>query len=267
MTAVQGREEDSVPAARRSEGVNGSDRVARLFDVLELLVTHQAGMSVTEISRRLHLPISSAHNLLQRLVAADVVVVSDDLRYSVGTRLVRLAIRTVDGLEVGAVARKHLRELARIVNADVYLAVRLGLRVVYVERFASSRPVAVDIKLGQELFLHATAVGKLFSAYYPQLERKMLSSARPALTEYTKTTAEELTVELERIRDDRWSLSSEESIVGVVGFAVPVMSSKDELAAAIHVSALGSQLDDEQLRSAVESAKITARAVERELGR
>lgn len=243
------------------------DRVARLFDVLELLVTHQAGMTVTEVSKRLDLPLSSAHNLLQRLVAADVVVASEGPRYSVGTRLVRLGIRTVDGLEVGTVARKHLRELARTVNADVYLAVRLGTRVVYVERFLSGRPVAVEIRLGQELFLHATAVGKLFSAFHAPLEKKMLSSPRPELTPNTLTTPEALRAELEQIRTNGCAVSREEAILGIVGLAVPIFDSNDEITAAVHVSALRAQMDDDQLAAAVDAARMAARAVERELGR
>lgn len=249
-----------------SEGMSG-DRVARLFDVLELLVTHQSGMSVTEVSKRLKLPLSSAHNLLQRLVAADVVVASEGPRYSVGTRLVRLAIRTVDGLEVGAVARKHLRELARTLNSDVYLAVRLGTRVVYVERFPSGRPVTVEIRLGQELFLHATAVGKLFSAFHPPLEKKMLASSRPELTAHTLTTSDALRTELESIRERGWAASREEAILGIVGLAVPILDSNDELVAAVHVSALRAQMDDDQLESGVKAARAAADAVEGELGR
>ncbi len=249
-----------------SEGMSG-DRVARLFDVLELLVTHQAGMSVTEVSKRLNLPLSSAHNLLQRLVAADVVVAGEGPRYSVGTRLVRLGIRTVDGLEVGAVARKHLRDLARTVNSDVYLAVRLGTRVVYVERFPSGRSVAVEIRLGQELFLHATAVGKLFSALHPPLEKKMLATPRPKLTAHTLTTRDALLAELVTIRESGWAASREEAILGVVGLAVPILDSNDELTAAVHVSALRAQMDDDQLESAVKSARSAADAIERDLGR
>src|SRR4051812_28486144 len=73
-------------AGSNGEGPGGKDRYARTFDVLELLVGHPAGMTVTEISKRLDLPISSSHNLLQRMVAADVVNVTDDLRYSLGPR-------------------------------------------------------------------------------------------------------------------------------------------------------------------------------------
>ena len=162
-----------------------ADRFSRVFDVLELLVGHPEGMTVTEVSKRLDLPTSSTHNLLQRMVGVDVVVVSEDLRYSIGPRAVRLAIRTVDGLEVRSVALRYLEELARETGEDVYLAVRIGRRVVYVERLPGTRTVTVHIRLGQPLYLHATAAGKLFAAHHPQLHQQLLSSPRPRLTERT----------------------------------------------------------------------------------
>ena len=45
-----------------------ADQFSRVFDVLELLVGHPDGMTVTEVSKRLDLPTSSTHNLLQRMV-------------------------------------------------------------------------------------------------------------------------------------------------------------------------------------------------------
>ena len=266
MSPPRTRKAPAVADATEARTANG-DRLSRLFDVLELLVTHQQGMSVTEISKRLGLPISSAHNLLQRLVAADVVVMSDGPRYSVGTRLVRLGIRTVDGLEIGTVARRHLQDLARSVGDDVYLAVRLGNRVVYVERIPGTRSVTVDIRLGQALFLHATAVGKLFAAHYPQLEKRMLTGALPQLTPATITGPDALRAELASIRHHGYALSLEESIVGVVGLATPVMNAKHELTAALHISALRAHMDDARMESAIEAAQTTTRAIERDLGR
>ena len=247
-------------------GVN-AERLSRLFDVLELLVGHPAGMSVTEISKRLELPISSAHNLLQRLVAAEVIVASEGPRYSVGTRLVRLAIRTVDGLEISVIARKYLHDLARDIGDDVYLAVRLGKRVVYVVRVPGTRPVTVDIRLGQSLFLHATSVGKLFAAYNEQLCRSMLAGPLPKLTEHTLTEIGELQGELERVRQEGFAVSREEAIVGIVGVALPVLDAKGELAAAVHVSALRAQMDDERLVGVIDATRASARAIEKELGR
>jgi DNA-binding IclR family transcriptional regulator len=122
--------------------MSGNDRYSRTFDVLELLVSRPDGMTVTEISKRLELPISSSHNLLQRMVTAEVATVTEGLRYSVGPRAVRLGIRIVDGVEVRALSRRHLQELARQTGEDIYLAVPLGRRVAYVDRFMGSRPVS-----------------------------------------------------------------------------------------------------------------------------
>ena len=243
------------------------DRYARTFDVLELLVGHAGGMTVTEISKRLELPVSSSHNLLQRMVASDVVSVTDDLRYSLGPRAVRLGLRIADGLEVRSIARRHLQELARTTGEDVYLAVRLGRRVTYVDRVPGSRPVTVEIRLGQELFLHATAVGKLFAAHEETLRRVLVSAEHPALTEHTLTGAAELDAELDRIRREGVAVSREEAVVGVVGLAVPVRDANGRLVAAVHISALRAQFTDDVERTLTAAARATAVAMERELGR
>jgi DNA-binding IclR family transcriptional regulator len=249
------------------ERPGGKDRYSRTFDVLELLVGYADGMTVTEISKRLGLPVSSSHNLLQRMVAAEVVNVTDDLRYSLGSRAVRLGIRIVDGLEVRSIARRHLLDLARSTGEDVYLAVRLGRRVSYVDRVPGSRPVTVDIRLGQSLYLHATSVGKLFAAYEDQLRRRALAGPGPALTQHTLTEAAVLEQELDRIREQGYAVSREEAVTGVVGLAVPICNADGNLVAAIHISALLPGVTREQEHELVAAAASTAAAVERELGR
>lgn len=253
--------------AEQRVGVGGTDRYARTFDVLELLVGRADGMTVTEISKGLGLPISSSHNLLQRMVSSEVVNVTADLRYSLGPRAVRLGIRIVDGLEVRAVARRHLQDLTRATGEDVYLAVRLGQRVSYIDRVAGTRPVTVDIRLGQSLFLHATSVGKLFAANESGLRKRLFSESRPVLTEHTLVEPAELERELERIRTQDHAVSREEAIIGVVGLAVPVRDAYGAMVAAIHISALRAQLTAELEESLLAAARRAAAAMERELGR
>ncbi len=245
----------------------GVDRFSRIFDVLELLVGHPQGMTLTEIVKRLDLPTSSAHNLLRRMVAADVVAMTEDLRYSIGSRAVRLGIQVVDRLEVRSVARRVLQDLARETGEDVYLAVRLGNRVSYVDRFPGTRPVSVNIRLGQSLYLHATSVGKLYAAHVPQLRKRLIAEPRPRLTANTLTSVKELEAELDSILDNGISFSREEAIPGIAGLAVPVRDVTGAIAAAIHISVMAAQMDVRHERFLVQAALAAATSIESELGR
>ncbi len=246
---------------------SSGDRFSRIFDVLELLVGHSRGLTLTEIVNHLGLPTSSAHNLLQRMVAAEVVTMTEDLRYGIGARAVRLGIRIVGELDVKSAARRALQDLARETGEDVYLAMRIGSRVSYVDRVEGNRMVSVDIRLGQTLFLHATSVGKLFAAHTPQLQKQLFAGDRPRLTAQTLVGEDELEREFDRVRKSGYAVSREEAIPGIVGLAVPVYDAESELVAALHVSALSAQLTKARERQLVASATAAAASIERELGR
>lgn len=246
---------------------SSGERFSRIFDVLELLVGHTEGMTLTEIVSHLGMPTSSAHNLLQRMVSADVVSLNGDLRYGLGARAVRLGIRIVGELDVKAAARRPLQELARVTGDDVYLAMRIGNRVSYVERVEGTRVVSVDIRLGQSLFLHATSVGKLFAAHNAQLQKQLFSTDRPRLTPHTLVHEAELEQEFDRIRKSGYALSREEALPGIVGLAVPVYDADSEIVAAVHISTLSAELTKTRERQLVTEATTAAAAIERELGR
>ncbi|MDX6287034.1 MAG: hypothetical protein QOG53_2519 [Frankiales bacterium] len=243
------------------------DRFSRIFDVLDLLVGHADGMRLTEIREALGAPLSSTHNLLQTMVAAEVLLVDDDLHYVVGPRAMRLGIRISNSLEIRSAARRHLEKLARVIGNDVYLAVKVGERVVYVDRFVGTHPVSVNVRLGESRALHATAVGKLFSAHEPDLGKRVFSGALPKLTSSTVTDADALSREFMRIRADGFSVSNEEAYEGVVGFAVPVHDAAGSLVAAVHVSAFRATLAREKEQRVIHQATAVARVIEMDLGR
>lgn len=243
------------------------DRFSRIFGVLELLAPHPAGLTVTEVSQQLGLPLSSTHNLLQRLVKAEAVIVTGDLRYSIGGRAVRYGIRIMEGLNLRGVARRHLQDLAALLGEDVYLAERFGDKIVYTDRVAGHRPVKLDIRLGQSLLLHATSVGKLFTAHHPELRTLMLDRERPELTPKTVVHEDDLQRELKVIRERGYSVSREEAVIGIVGLAVPVRDASSRVVAALHLSALAAHWDPTVEKEWLRRTLDAAQAVERNLGR
>lgn len=241
-------------------------RFARIFDVLDILATSPEGLRLTEISQALGAPVSSTHNLLQTMLAAEVVEVRKDLHYSVGPRAIRVGVRIVDSLDVRTAGRRHLESLARRLGNDVYLAMRVGGRVVYVDRFRVAEAVSVNIRLGDSLALHATAVGKLFAAYQPDLRALVLRRSRRALTPATLTGADELQAAFEQIRRSGVSVSREEAYEGIVGIAGPIRDASGGLVAAVHVSALRAGLSEEREKEFIDQTMAATAAIEADLG-
>ena len=242
------------------------DRYLRTFDVLNLLVQHKGGLRLTEIKEALNLPVSSVHNMLQTMVGAEVATVTGDLRYSVGPRAVALALRTLQSLDIRTVARCHLQDLVKAIGDDVYLALHVGKRVIYADRCLGTQRISLDIRLGEPLFLHSTATGKLFAAFDATLGAHALSGKLPKVTPATIVDPQDLEREFKRIRTAGYAKSAEESVEGIVGYAIPILDTTGNLAAAIHVSVLSKRATKVHERKLLGAARGCAALVEKQLG-
>lgn len=225
-----------------------SDKVGRLVDVLDHLLQapgHSATLS--EIVTAVGQPLSSTHDLLRSMVASGLLDVDAAKRYRSGPVLMRLAVAAIDQVDVVGTARPHLDELVRTVGHDTYLAVRAGDSVSYVARCAGTYRAGLDIKLGEPVPLHSSAVGKLFAAFHPDLERLALSQPLRQLTPHTIVDHAELAEEFRAIRERGTALSLESTISGIIGFAAPVHDATGRLVAAVHVSAFKDNLLDNDI--------------------
>lgn len=242
------------------------DRYLRTFDILKLLAERSSPLRLTEIRQALDLPVSSLHNILQTMVTAEVVIVDDELRYSIGPRTVALAFRTVQSLDVRTLSRRPLQELAREIGDDVYLGLRVGHRVIYADRVLGTQRVSLDIRLGEPLMLHSTATGKLFAACDQLLGAQVLGGKLPRTTPHTITDPLQLQREYARILVAGYSKSNQESYEGVVGYAVPIRSSANEVVAAVHVSVLVTRATKAHERALLEAARTCAEQIQKLLG-
>ena len=243
-----------------------ADRYLRSFHVLGLLVGKGAGLRLTEIKEALRLPVSSVHNMLQTMVAAEVLNVTPDLHYTIGPRMVGISLNTVQSLDIRSVARRPLQALAMAIGDDAYLAIRRGQRVFYADRATGTHRVSLDIRLGETLHLHSTATGKLFAASDPQLASRVLAGPLPRQTANTITDPDLLRAQYQAIRERGYATSQEEAMVGIVGYAVPVRQADGSLAAAVHVSVIAGRAVKSHEKKLIKTALECAAQIERALG-
>jgi IclR family acetate operon transcriptional repressor len=243
-----------------------SDKVDRLVGVLDfLLQTPGQTATLSEIVNAVRRPLSSTHDLLQAMVASGLLQVEAGKRYHPGPVLRRLAVQALDQVDVVATARPHLDRLVREVGHDAYLAIRAGDTVSYVARCAGTYRAGLDIKLGEPVPLHSSAVGKLFSAMHPDLGERVLSRPLRRLTPRTIVDAAQLQSEFREIRERGTSLSAEETITGIVGFSAPVQDAAGRLIAAVHISAFKDNLADDDVPRIEEATRRCAADIQRAL--
>jgi DNA-binding IclR family transcriptional regulator len=242
-------------------------RILRIFKLMDYLADWREGRSLSEISRELDLPLSSTHDLLHTMVSARILT-NQDKRYRLGPVALSLGMRLTEALDIRRLSRPHLIDLVERIDDDVYLAVRIDGSVMYVDRYPGKRQIRVTIRLGQPLYLHSTAVGKLYAALNPELEALTLRRRKlPELTEYTITDPAKLAREYAKIRTQEVSISNQESFEGIVGIAVPVKDALEQMQAALHVSLLLSRTLDDRLDLVVSELKRAAVEIGAELAR
>lgn len=252
-----------------------AQRYERVFLILEKLAAAPNGMSLSAIAKAVGMPLSTCHDVLKGLTNVGAVrVAHDSKQYRLGRRSRELARHIGEALPGGRskldqlppAASFHLFSLARTLGFDVYFAVLEYGVVSYTERFRGTRPVNINVPLGQSLSLYGTAAGKLFASYETWLAASVLDAEHPLrqLTPWTIVDRDELRAEYERTAARGWSQTRGEAIRGVSGLAVPVMID-GALRGAVHVSALSTDLPDPEIPRVIGQMRATADAVAAEL--
>ena len=145
----------------------GRSVTSRALGVLDAFDAQHPRLTLSEVAGRSGTPLTTAHRLLAELAAWGALVRRPDGRYEIGRKLWDLGLLAPVQLELRQVASAFLLDVHTATRDTVHLAVREGLRALYVERISGRESVAVVSQVGSRLPLHATGVGKVLLAAAP----------------------------------------------------------------------------------------------------
>jgi DNA-binding IclR family transcriptional regulator len=208
--------------------------------LLEALGAHPEGAGVSQLAREVGFPVSTVHRLLGTLVeCAFVSFDPGDRRYYLGLKIFELSNQVSLAKGLSEVALPAMRRLAEVTHESVFLAVRDGTELVYIERVEGTSSIQIRGAIGSRGPLYSTAQGKALLAFLPQPDRDEVLSrihlerrARNTITDLAR-----LREDLERTRARGHSLSDEENQEGVSAVGVPLMSNGGRPVAAMSVAA------------------------------
>lgn len=219
--------------AAQSDVVPGPSVTSRVLAVLSSFDEAHTALTLSDISRRSQLPLSTTHRILAELEKWQAVDRDDQGVYRVGRRLWQLGTLAPVQRELREVALPAMQDLYGATHENVTLAVLSGSSALYVERIHGKGSVPVESRPGRPLPLHATGVGKVLLAYAePQLVESCLATLT-AVTSHTIVDRERMRRELAAVRRNGYARSLEEMTPGTWAIAVPILDMEDQTVAAL----------------------------------
>jgi DNA-binding IclR family transcriptional regulator len=204
------------------------------LDVLELLASSPAGLTLTTISEELSRSTGEIYRILQYLEARDYIVrARESDTYSLSMRLFHLSHEHPPLRSLIATAVPVLEELASSAGQSCHLAVLSRTNITIVAQIDSPLPIRYSVRLGAQFPATETSSGILLCAFLTDTARRPLLAQlaqvmdEPAMAAFQTKIAEVAKAGYE----ERSSLR----IPGIVNFSFPVRDRHGHVAAALTI--------------------------------
>ena len=236
----------------------------RLLAVLAAFDHAHPALSLTDISRRAGLTLTTAHRLVGALTEWGALERDASGVYHVGLRLWEVAALAPRGLALRQIALPYLEDLYEATHENVQLAVRDASEVVYIEWISGRSAVGVHIRVGARWPLHATGVGLALLAHGdPGFQDAYCAGPLASFTPYTITDPSRLRRVLAEVRRTGVAVSSRQVTEDALSVAAPVRGAGGAVVAAVSVVVPQA---DAQVPALVPAVRLAAMGISRALG-
>lgn len=243
----------------------GEPVLDRAFRLLGAFSDEETSLTLTELSDRTGIPLSSTLRLAQNLTRLGALERRVDEKFSIGLRMLEFAALAPRGHGLRAVALPYMEDLHSATRQHVQLAVRDNDEALIIERLSALGAGKVLYHVGGRMPLHGTGLGHVLLAHSradfqdAYLRRDLLLEP-----EQTHVLASELRAQLEEVRVTGVAHMSRNLPEPAVSVAAPIFDHAGNCLAAI--SLLGS--DGSVNTGVLEPAVVAiARAISRDLRR
>ena len=214
------------------------------------------GLGLTELTRRSGLAKPTVQRLLVELASWQLVERSGR-EWRLGIRLFELGQMVPVQRVLRTAAMPFLSDLHLTTGHTIDLAILDGTQIVHIDRVARMGSPEPPSHVGGPGLLHCTGIGKALLAYSSaSVVSTVLANGFERRTPYTIIAPGILLRQLADIRRSNIAYDREESTVGVICIAAPVVDSRGLALAAISVSGATTQVTCGRIETALRTAAL-----------
>ncbi|MEL4317505.1 IclR family transcriptional regulator [Leifsonia sp. YIM 134122] len=212
----------------------GRSALSRQILLLDSFSTLQPFLTISQLSRRSGLALSTTHRLMAELTESGLTERLDDKTYRLGVRLWEIASRTPGAIGLRETASPYLHEAHAVIRQHVQLGIADARDVLFLERLSMQDAVVSSTIIGGRLPLHASATGLVLLAdAAPDALADFLAVALPSYTDATIHDPGALRAALADVRRQGYAVTDGHIHPSARGVAVPVVGAAGETVAAI----------------------------------
>jgi DNA-binding IclR family transcriptional regulator len=255
-----------LPRVRRrpiaARGRYAAPALEKGLDILELFASESAGLTGSDVARRLGRSVGEIFRMLVCLEQRGYICETDsDDRFELTLKLFELAHRHHPLDRLVAHARPLLQEVANHTGQSCHLAMLSDAAIIVVAQVDAPGSMGFSLRLGAQVDLFDTASGHVILAF------QSLAARQRSLAAWQRRSRRPIPAGLEKhlaaIRARGHEEMRSYQIHGVLNISYPVFNQHGEAIAAISVpfiERVGDRLDPKQIKERLQSAsaKLTA---------
>jgi DNA-binding IclR family transcriptional regulator len=203
--------------------------VARVVDLMRALAEAGRDVGVSELARRLDLPVSTVHRLLKLLIEQGMAEKARDRRrYRAGLELFRVGALVANQRHQAEVIEPVLQRIGEECGEACFYCLYLPAprKVMAVSRVDGPLPLHYTYHLFQPMSLMWGATGRSILAFLPEAElTELMGKPEPSPANGAPLPpASRLRAELAEIRDRGYAITQGQKFNDAVGMAAPVFA-------------------------------------------
>lgn len=213
--------------------------IARAFQVLQAFDGPRREITLADIAKAAGMGRSAVQRVVYTLESLGYLArVPDSKNYRLTSRLLQFSYNYVRNNELIAKALPYLQELNRTFDETINLQELDGTEIVLVARFLSRHLMNIEVAVGSRLPAFCTASGTAILSRLPEKECDAIlrASRRVALTPSTELDLDRLRQRIRTAAARGYSIVANESVVGDISLAAPVLDQGGWPVAAVNIS-------------------------------
>lgn len=241
--------------------------VARALDMLELVAKSPDELTISEISRQLDIPKSTAFDIITTLLDKGYLDLANERVKSLklGIKLFQTGSVYLDQTPLHKAARSVLETLSEKAKETSFLAIENDGLLVYLDKVESPESVRTSAGIGSNNPMYCTGLGKALLATMPDESIKniiMRMGGLKPITPYTITDEKQFFKIIMESRQRGYVIDDREHNMDVFCVAAPIYNAYGKAQAAISIASLFTKIKDNPERITFLGELISAAALD-----